>query len=318
MAIIAGMDEAGYGPVLGPMVVTAVAFEVPEEKVHRSLWAVLKTAISQGSGNKGFRLVVQDSKKVYRAHGDLKLLENVVLCFLRARGARIASLSHLLKSLSCYRPDTLAGYPWYAGKDCPLPVATNNSAVLNYADLLQCAMDEAGMRFLGANSYVLAVGEFNTQVRSYGNKAAVLFKICADVMSVLWRNYGMVRLVVDKQGGRSHYADLLTGYFPGIDVKTIRENARVSEYEMVNTQRKMNVFFRANGDEQYMEVALASMFSKYIRELFMRLENQYWQQFVQNLRPTAGYYTDAMRFLKEIDPVIKEKAIPYDILIRVK
>jgi len=67
-----------------------------------------------------------------------------------------------------------------------------------------------------------------------------------------------------------------------------------------------------------MAVALASIFSKYVRELFMHLENQYWLQFVPSLKPTAGYYTDALRFLSQIADVRKKEAIQDNILIRIK
>ena len=46
MTIIAGIDEAGYGPLLGPMVVTITAFDVPDEKAKCSLWDLLNDAVS--------------------------------------------------------------------------------------------------------------------------------------------------------------------------------------------------------------------------------------------------------------------------------
>ena len=57
-------------------------------------------------------------------------------------------------------------------------------------------------------------------------------------------------------------------------------------------------------EERHLPVALASMFAKYVRELLMGAFNHYWQQVVPGLRPTAGYYTDAMRFLADIDPAL--------------
>ena len=52
--------------------------------------------------------------------------------------------------------------------------------------------------------------------------------------------------------------------------------------------------------EEFLQVALASMTSKYLRELAMLAFNQYWCDRVPNLRPTAGYPQDARRFKAQI------------------
>ena len=43
-------------------------------------------------------------------------------------------------------------------------------------------------------------------------------------------------------------------------------------------------------------VALASIVSKTVRELWMDVFNAYWRARVPGLRPTAGYPVDAVRF----------------------
>jgi ribonuclease HII len=82
--------------------------------------------------------------------------------------------------------------------------------------------------------------------------------------------------------------------------------------------KQMKVSFVEKGEDMCMSVALASMFSKYIRELFMRLENQYWLQLLPGLKPTAGYYSDAQRFLAQIAHMKQKESIQDDILIRIK
>lgn len=319
MTIIAGIDEAGYGPLLGPMVVTITAFDVPDEKANCSLWDLLKDAISNDLKGKGQRLTVRDSKRLYNAQKGLKPLENAVLSFLWSKDLKTTSFYQLLKNLLCYHAGTLAGYPWYAGKDFPLPLTTSVSAVLNYADLLQYALNKQGVQFCYASTCVVTVQEFNEQVRATGNKSVVLFNTCAALISRLWNNFkGNISLIVDKQGGRNNYAELLKDCLPKVDVKILKESAKVSTYEVMDNQKKMEISFVEKGEDACMPVALASIFSKYVRELFMHLENQYWLHLVPDLKPTAGYYQDALRFLSQIADVRKKEAILDNIVIRIK
>lgn len=319
MTIIAGIDEAGYGPLLGPMVISITAFDIPDEMADCSLWDLLKDAVSGDLKGKGHRLAVCDSKRLYNAKKGLKPLENVVLSFLRSKDSKTTSFYQLLKNLLCYDTATIDGYPWYTGKDYPLPLTTSGSAVLNFSDLLKYAMHRQGMRFCYASSCVITVQEFNKQVRLTGNKSVVLFNNCATLVSRLWNNFeGNIRLIVDKQGGRNNYSGQLKNCLPEAEIKIVKEGNGESSYEVVNNQRNMTVSFVEKGEDTCMAVALASIFSKYVRELFMHLENQYWLHLVPDLKPTAGYYQDALRFLSHIAPAKGKEAIQDDILIRIK
>jgi ribonuclease HII len=57
------------------------------------------------------------------------------------------------------------------------------------------------------------------------------------------------------------------------------------------------------GGEAYLPVALASMISKYLRELAMQAFNQFWIRHLPELRPTAGYPGDSQRFKRDIASV---------------
>ena len=46
MTIVAGIDEAGYGPWLGPLVVSAAALRVPPELAEVDLWKTLSAGVA--------------------------------------------------------------------------------------------------------------------------------------------------------------------------------------------------------------------------------------------------------------------------------
>ena len=65
MPWIIGIDEAGYGPNLGPFVMTAVACRVPDDLAGANLWHVLAAAVRQDATPTTAASLVDDSKLVY-------------------------------------------------------------------------------------------------------------------------------------------------------------------------------------------------------------------------------------------------------------
>ncbi|HEV3341701.1 MAG TPA: hypothetical protein VG125_15145, partial [Pirellulales bacterium] len=82
-------------------------------------------------------------------------------------------------------------------------------------------------------------------------------------------------------------------------VEVYGEGRNESVYRWGPEDRRTEVVFRVNA-ERYLPCAVASMTSKYLRELSMLAFNQYWAGHLPDLRPTAGYPVDAGRFKAEI------------------
>jgi ribonuclease HII len=164
------------------------------------------------------------------------------------------------------------------------------------------------------------VSEINRQLEILGNKSLLLFKDCVTHLKEIFEYYGMhkPKVLIDKHGGRNYYEKLLAQNFEGCDVDSIVEGNPLSTYSIKNESKRMDVSFIVGADSKYFPTALASMFSKYIRELFIKLFNAFWQEKVQDIKPTAGYPEDARRFLSQIHDVKNKLNISDDILIRAK
>ena len=73
--------------------------------------------------------------------------------------------------------------------------------------------------------------------------------------------------------------------------------------------RIMNIQFQVDGDGIHMPVVLASMISKYTRELLMTRFKAWFAHRAPQIKPTAGYGQDAKRFWQELQPILPELAI---------
>src|SRR5262252_3516322 len=91
MAWVIGIDEAGYGPNLGPFVMTAVACRVSDGVAGANLWQLLGGAVRSAREEDDGRLLVDDSKVVYStARGLLGLERGVLATLWRGNGSASA------------------------------------------------------------------------------------------------------------------------------------------------------------------------------------------------------------------------------------
>jgi ribonuclease HIII len=110
---------------------------------------------------------------------------------------------------------------------------------------------------------------------------------------------------IDKHGGRNTYAPLLQHAIGKGLVVARQESAARSVYAVLGIKQSIQITFQPRADSEHFCVALASMVSKYLREMLMREFNRFWQSQVPGLQPTAGYPGDAPRFLEAIRPAFE-------------
>ena len=91
MLIYAGIDEAGYGPMLGPLCIGATVFRVRDhdpEAGAPDLWRLLRGAVCRKRSDRRRRIAVDDSKKLKAVESakthPLQYLERGVLAFCGA------------------------------------------------------------------------------------------------------------------------------------------------------------------------------------------------------------------------------------------
>ncbi len=326
MFIYAGIDEAGYGPMFGPLVVGCSVLGIENHEPGSpppDLWEKLHMAVRRDGRGRRSRIQVNDSKKLYTRAKGLARLEEGVLSFAALGDTRPASLAEWLEAMGDFPADTrLAEMPWYApGPDCPwdaLPQACTADQISIAAAMLRTAAKAAGVRVLDTRAAVVFEDQFNQMVARMRSKAAMSFTFVARHLEKIWNEYGEQRptVVVDRQSGRRNYRELLALMFDGVEIQVQDESPARSAYFLRRGDRSMTVSFEVEAEVANMPVALASMISKYTRELLMHRFQSWFQQRAPHVRPTAGYATDARRFREEITPVLAELAIEPKRLVR--
>ncbi len=321
MVMWAGIDEAGYGPKLGPLVVAGTAFRMPCKPREGILWELLADAVAPQARVADGRLLVNDSKLVYSPAAGLRRLEESVLCFLEAlaeeRGRRVAdALSHTgLPRRSEERP-----MPWFErAHGMMLPLATNGSALLSKGEVLRRALHGAEVRPTALCTCAVFPREFNRFVSRTRNKSFLLFQKCGAILQEFWRisGDGECFVLVDRHGGRAYYRRLLLDVFPECACDVLQEDGDGSVYRVSADCRSMVIAFKEKADTLAVPTALASMTAKYVREVYMHAFNEYWGERLEGLRPTAGYWGDADRFLRDIAPALQAEGTDTRELIRI-
>jgi len=326
---IVGIDEAGYGPLLGPLVVSAVAFDIPirimrelkDRAAGPDLWVLLATSLSPKHRRRDPRLAVADSKKLHGKSGSIAgihLLERAALAFLNQLGDLPITITALLDQLCPEASDHCPHYPWYADRNISLPVDSDTNDLAVQTSSLKRDLDKTGIRFRGVWSEVLLEGQFNDLVARTHNKAVILFSKTARLIQRVADDVGPrpLRVWIDRQGGRTGYRQPLMNAFEDARLQIVEETSARSSYRLDRPRAPWMVRFVQEGETHHLPIALASIFSKYMRELMMMCFNRYWAKMVSDLRPTAGYYEDGQRFLLEISEAMSQAGIPRDLLVR--
>ena len=299
----AGIDEAGYGPNLGPLVMTAVVAEGPDGR-EPDVWGDLEATVDRAGGASD-KAWVDDSKKVYRAGRGRDRLDASTLAALAASGRGVPeTLGGLLEGLGAGTLDEAELTPWLDSGDPSYPGPRSRS--MAEATLARRPFEGARWRIVDVRSVVVGPRRFNDGLEATGSKALVHFSSFARLLAHLRATTPEghdLAIRGDKHGGRHFYGDLLASAFPDARVVRGAEGPALSRYDLIApTGPRMALGLVPRADAADGLVALASIVSKAVREHWMDAFNAHWTAKVPGLRPTAGYPVDAARFRLAIEP----------------
>ncbi len=300
MAWRIGIDEAGLGPNLGPFIVSAVVWEIPDDAGNADLWDVYPEFLTNDPRDPLLRIAIADSKALFQPHRGMLDLERSVLAVLGGWNLGVADLASLHGRL-CDLSLLDMAEPWFLQRTHALPFEVPVDELTALTARMKTGAGTTPWRFHAAVSAVISPRDFNHRLERTGNKAEVTSGVHAEVLQRALAQTGTDPVMVfsDKHGGRNRYGSVLSAIFPGEWIDVLEEGALCSRYRV----GRAAVRFEPRA-ECHAVVALASMISKYLRELHMTVFNRYWREQLPDLQPTQGYPVDARRYFARIEPLL--------------
>lgn len=304
MPLLIGTDEAGYGPNLGPLVITATSWNIPHNVHPDTLWKCLDDVVTNNPSKGDKRLHVGDSKQVYSAGKSIAPLEKSVHAFLRLLNNEPHSVGTLGRLIA--GPEFTPQYDALCGNvvgEQHLPTACSREECETARSALAAELNSNDIQLLSIKSRIIFPAEFNSAVEACGSKGKVLSAATLQLVRDSVDSTGVASdgwIYCDKHGGRNRYDELISEAFEDQFVFRLEESNSNSRYRVGD----LEFCFRTKAEE-LLPVALSSMVSKYLREMVMMQFNRFWQHHISDLKPTKGYPVDAKRFWEQIEAKVE-------------
>lgn len=320
--ILIGADEAGYGPNLGPLLIVATAWAIPEDMETDAFSSLLESTFQVAAWQKGCSHVpLGDSKQLYQPSSGLASLEAGLMAMLLQIDARprlncptdlelLRQFVRLPRGADESRQLGDFEAPWYLNLEkFPVPTAVPETEILRLSELARAALESNSIELLGVRAAIVSESSFNMSVAVSGSKGQLLSDTTLQLVSSFCVNEPRaIEVFCDRQGGRKNYLPILLEAMPEAWFVETQQTTTRCSYR--NTTSPLREFHFTVGGDSFGPTALASMLAKYLRERLMQSFNNFWQQHVPDLRPTAGYPLDAKRYRAEIEATARRLELP--------
>lgn len=320
MTLVIGIDEAGYGPNLGPLVVAASVWRLendgdapdPEEAGARLARAAAAVATAAGLA----RIPWADSKKLHTPGAGLAPLERGVLAAVGTVGGGRAGPvdgAGLAERLDIGADGAPAEWSRFLGTRLPADADPGDVERLRAA--IGSEMPRRGVALAALAARVVHPLGFNRLLDDGLNKSDILSRLSLELAAGLRaaRSAEPALVWCDRHGGRRRYAGLLARHFAAPLVRVVEETATRSGYELEGAGCRVEF---SVGGEARAPVAAASMIAKYVREVAMRAFNAHWSGRHPTIAPTAGYPVDAARWRRQAAAAVAAAGMPWDAVWR--
>jgi ribonuclease HII len=224
MGILIGMDEAGYGPNFGPLVVAATVWHCadtgevasatglnnrklrsaasastcavvdanPQSEIRNpksdyiDLYRLLRPTIAKSVSDR--RIAIADSKVLYTPGLGLRQLERGLHSVLRSMQQVLSCWSELIEYCAADPDGHHKRTCWPDGHNCALPIDAAHAELARLEPRFTRACESAQIRPLFIRARLVFPAEFNELIEHYGTKGAALSHITV----------GLLREVIDK------------------------------------------------------------------------------------------------------------------------
>lgn len=286
-----GLDENGYGPVMGPLVVTGVIATMDLDK--------------DWPGD------IYDSKLLFTHQNTHKELEKIALSILNiSKGKFSHSTSGIFENFQqdfkCPKDISICF------ENLPeIPLWTTKKDIENFTKFLSAFCEKKQLKILSINSVILCVHKFNSFCRQNMKKDFINYLLFEKIILQALSKSDNLFVKAGKIGGRKDYKKFLEKTFHNWQINNIMEKPEISGYLLIRNNKKIALNFVRDIESRSFLGVLAGIYGKYIRELFMHSINS----FLGTKRYISGYRDiQTKKFLN----ILSHKELDFDCILRIK